>query len=171
MPSAEQAPEATDGGDYLEETLDVLADELWERIEKRYAPLEFERGPVRRLLAAIFGEGSVEHTGGPRERGADFICTREGPLGTPHTTAVQVKMWEGDLNAAALGQLERAHAEWPLITSGVVLTTAEREPADVAAARYKLEKELDIPIRVVLRRELLELLLRHLPDLAGIPAE
>ena len=62
---------------------------------------------MRRLLEAVFGEGAVNHTGGPSERGADFICSREGPLGTPETTAVQVKMWEGDLDAAALGQIER----------------------------------------------------------------
>ncbi len=74
-------------------------------------------------------------------------------------------MWEGDLDAAALEQLERARAEWPLVTSAVVLTTAEHEPDDVAAARGDLERKLDIPIWVVLRWDFLELFLRHLPDL------
>ncbi len=50
-------------------------------------------------------------------------------------------------------------------------TTAEHEPDDVATARGDLERELDIPFRVVLRRDFLELFLRHLPDLAVGPAE
>ncbi|MCP9490379.1 MAG: restriction endonuclease [Solirubrobacteraceae bacterium MAG38_C4-C5] len=167
LAAGDRPAEEAFSGDRLEEALGALAEALWQQLEWAYAPTSFERELVRRLLEVMFGEGAVDHTGGPAERGADFVCTHQDPLGTHHTVAVQVKMHAGDADPKALDQLARARAEYPLITSGVVLTTAEREPQEVAASRTALEQELGIPIRIILRRELLELFLRYLPELAS----
>lgn len=48
---------------------------------------------------------------------------------------------------------------------------AERVTPEFEAARAKLQKELGLPVRVILRRELLRLFIQHLPRLISAEAE
>jgi len=143
--------------------LDALASVLWEKLRHHYQSSEFET-PCRRLMERLFD--GVEKRAGSSEHGADFLCTHLDPLGTTHTVAVQVKMWEGGAGwERPLNQIREAHQSYPLVTSAIILTTATHEEPSFEQARFALEKELGIPVRTICRDELLRLFLRHLPEI------
>lgn len=101
-------------------------------------------------------------SGGSAERGADFVCTHLDPLGTQHTVAVQVKMHAGDADPRALDQLARARAEYPSSLRASSLRPPSASPGTWPPPGPNSEENLGIPIRMILRRELLELFLRYL---------
>ena len=155
------------GLDRLETILGALERHGWTQFRFHFMGAEFEK-PCVRLLEALYGEGNVEHTGGSSEKGADALCTHRDPLGVPHLVAVQIKMWTWDASwTRPLEQIKQAVDAYPGITAGVILSTSERVTAEFEAARQRLEQELGIPIRVVLRTALLRLFLQHLPKLVG----
>lgn len=158
---------AQSGEERLESAKDALKAHLWEQLERRFRGEEFER-PCGRLLDLLYEE--VEYTAGSGENGADFICSYSDGLGVPHNVAVQVKMWTDELGndlTAALEQLKRAYLYYPEITSGVVITTLEGIGGRSTLESESLSKELGIPIRIVSRDDLLDLFLRHLPDMTA----
>lgn len=169
--AAPQSQSNTAEVDRLESVLIELEAAGWKQFQFHFQGAEFEE-PCIRLLETLYGEENVEHTGGKNENGADAICTYRDPLGVPHRVAVQIKMWTWDTNwTRPLNQIRRAHQSYEGITSGVILSTSERVTPAFEAERTKLEKELGIPVRVVLRRELLRLFIQHLPKLAPLEAE
>ena len=100
------------------------------------------------------------------ERGADAICTYADPLGVVHRLAVQIKMWSWDADwTRPLDQLRQAYGAYDRITGGVILSTSERVSDRFEARRRDLETELHMPIRVILRSELIRLFVTHLPVL------
>ncbi len=162
-------------GPVEEDRLDTLLRELeaagWERFKFHFHGAKFE-APCVRLLETLYKEGNVEHTGGKNENGADAICTHVDPLGVTHRVAVQIKMWTGDASwTRPLQQIKQAAQSYEGITSGVILSTSEGVTPDFEAARQKLEKEIRLPIRVILRRELLRLFIQHLPALVSADAD
>lgn len=54
------------------------------------------------------------------------------------------------------------------ITAGVILSTSERVTERFEKARTDLEAEFRIPVRVLLREELVRLFLANLPRLAAV---
>jgi len=155
-------------GDRLFDVFSELRQAAWTQLDKRFNAGEFEREAIQRLLETMFGADGVQHTAGPRERGADFICQHTDALGSTHQIAVQVKKHTGTMgDDEALRQIGQARNEWPLVTSGVVLTTAERISDSVQAVRDELETQLNIPIQMILRDELMGLFIRYLPELAN----
>ncbi|MDC0750004.1 restriction endonuclease [Polyangium mundeleinium] len=160
-----------DEGDRLVALLGELEVAGWERFKFHFQGAEFE-APCVRLLETLYGEGNVEHTGGKNENGADAICTYRDPLGVPHRVAVQIKMWSWDTDwTRPLQQIKKACQSYEGITSGVILSTSERVTPGFETARTELQKELGLPVRVVLRRELLRLFIHHLPKLVSMEAE
>ncbi len=158
---------AQSGEERLESVKDALKAHLWKQLEQRFRGEEFE-GPCGRLLDLLYEE--VEHTAGTGENGADFICSYSDGLGVPHNVAVQVKMWtneRGNDLTEALEQLKRAYLYYPEITSAVVITTLEDTGGRSTRGSESLSKELGIPIRIVLRDDLLNLFLRHLPEMTA----
>jgi hypothetical protein len=157
--------------DRLADLLTSLEDHGWDRLKHHYQGAEFE-APCIRLLEALYGEGNVEHTGGKNERGADAICSYLDPLGVPHRVAVQIKMWTWEADwTRPLEQIRKAVDSYDGITAGVILSTSEKVTAKFEAERIKLEKKLGVPVRVLLRRDLLRLFMRHLPALVGDDAD
>lgn len=147
----------------LIDSVGQLRKTLCERIFHHWEGAQFEK-PIWALLTAIYGRDKVRKTAGSNERGADFLCFHDDPLGTTHTAAIQLKMYVELLQDLwPLQQIREAYSSYPGVTSGVVLTTAEREHDDFKAARSLLEQEIGIPVRVICRRELADLLLAHLP--------
>ena len=139
----------------------------WSEIIRQFHGSEFER-PCILLLESLYGEGNVEHTGGSSERGADAICTFTDPLGLVHRLAVQIKMWSWDADwIRPLEQIRQAYDAYDGITGGVILSTSERVTDRFETQRAQLEADLRIPVRVILRDELVRLFLAHLPRLAA----
>ena len=140
----------------------------WNEIVRLFHGAEFER-PCVLLLEALYGPGNVEHTGGSSERGADAICTFTDPLGIPHRLAVQIKMWSWDAAwTRPLEQIRQAYSAYEGITGGVILSTSERVTDEFEARRQEIEAELQIPVRVILRDELVRLFVGNLPNLATV---
>ena len=151
--------------DRLPKVLSAVEAATWEALQKQFHGAEFER-PCVLLLEALYGDGNVEHTGGSGERGADAIVTHEDPLGVSHRLAVQIKMWSWDADSTRpLDQIRQAYGDYEGITGGVILSTSERVSERFDEHRRKLEGELRIPIRVVLRQELVRLFVAHLPEI------
>ncbi len=152
----------------LPKVLESARQAAWAEILRQFHGAEFER-PCVLLLEALYGEGNVEHTGGIGERGADAICTFSDPLGINHRLAVQIKMWSWDADwTRPLEQVRQAHKAYEGITGGVILSTSERVTDRFESERQSLETELHIPIRVILRDELLSLFIANLPALAAV---
>jgi len=155
----------------LRNAVERLQGTLWDAFREAFEGKRFE-GPCVLLLKRLFGADNVEYTAGPTERGADAVCTYQDPLGCTHTVVVQVKMWEHEAySLVPFEQIREAVENYPNVTSGVVLTTTHGSGAEFDEARERTEQELGIPLRVIHREELLQLFLRHLPDmLVGDPA-
>ena len=139
----------------------AIKDGLWDKFQG----VEFEK-PVKMLLDRIYGEGNVETHAGRTERGADFVCSFTDGLGIQHNVAVQVKMWEGTVAShVPLDQIRCAHENYEKIGAGVVLTMAEDFAADFMDRKEALERELSIPIHLLSSKEVVDLFMKHLPDL------
>lgn len=152
----------------LPQVLTSAEEAAWKEILRQFHGAEFER-PCIMLLEALYGEGNVEHTGGRSEQGADAICTYTDPLGIVHRAAVQIKMWSWDADwTRPLDQIRQAQSAYEGITAGVILSTSERVSDRFEQARADLEAELRIPIRVLLREELVRLFLANLPRLSAV---
>lgn len=150
--------------DHLRDLLASLRHRLWDELEKRFHGADFE-GPVRRLLEKVYG-GEVEHTGGRGERGADLICRFADDLGVEYSVVIQVKMWggEGDISPA-LQQIETACEYYPEVSAGVVLTTLESLADETEEQVEEARSRLDRPILVLMREDVLDLFLKHIPDI------
>ena len=144
---------------------ELAATAIEEGLRDRFEGAEFEK-PVKMLLDRIYGEGTVETHAGPREHGADFVFSYTDRLRIQHKAAVQVKMFR-DTAASLdpLDQIRRAHGNYEGIDEGIVLTMAEDFEEDFMAKREDLEKELSIPIHLLSSKEVVDLFMKHLPDL------
>ena len=88
----------------------------------------------------------------------------------PIDGAIQVKTWTDELGndlTATLEQLKRAYLCYPEIISAVLITTLEDTGGRSTLGSESLSKELGIPVRIVLRDDLLNLFLRHLPEMTA----
>ena len=144
---------------------ELAATAIKNELRDRFQAAEFEK-PIKMLLDRIYGEGNVERHAGPRERGADFVCSSTDGLGVQHSVAVQVKMFRGTVASLdPLDQIRRAHENYEKISAGVVLTMAEDFAEDFMARKEALERELSIPIHLLSSKEVVDLFMKHLPDL------
>jgi len=164
---AAQAPsEVPAEVDRLAAVMDAMSDAALNALLSRYQGAEFER-PVQRLMEAIFG-GQVERTAGPSEHGADLICRYQDALGTDHAAAVQIKMWTGqpwdELNRA-IEQVRQAYGWYEGITSGIILTLLDELAESTQARVADVAADLHIPIRVLVKRDVAQLFMQHLPTL------
>lgn len=142
---------------------EALGTELWSRLEGSFRGERFE-GPVKKVLEHVYDD--VEHVGGRSEKGADLLCSFHDDLGFHYRVAVQVKMWDGEGDVSgALGQIRRACKEHENISAGLVLTTLTSLTDGTEEAREQLEGELNRPIAIMLRDEVVDLFLRHIPDI------
>ena len=154
-------------GERLASVQKCAAAAIEDELRKKFHGAEFEK-PVEWLLRRIYEK--VERPAGPNERGADFICSAMDGLGIELKVAVQVKMWEGTATwHQPLDQIRRAYESYedPKISAGVVLAMVNNFEKDFEEARDRLETELEIPIRLMHKEDVVNLFMEHLPDLAG----
>jgi hypothetical protein len=129
----------------------------WAEFARHFSGAELEE-PIAEVLEALYRR--VERRGGPTEFGADLVCESVDPLGVPSRVAVQVKMWSGvAADTSPIEQLARSFEALPGITAGVVMTTADSCSADFIAAAKSLQQQAAIPVRVLTRDAVLNLIL------------
>ena len=139
----------------------AMRDAAWENIRQRYKGAEFEQ-LVLRLFQKIYAPGRVEHWGGPGEKGADLIVFVQDQLGLEYKIAVQVKLYDGQIDDLhALDQVALAR-DAHRVDGGVVVTTANETSKQFDSHREQLEAKLGIDIRVITRDELVQLVMTHL---------
>lgn len=136
-----------------------------EALLRQYRNADFEQ-PIRALLEVLY-PGSVRHTAGPAENGADFMVEHTDPLGLTLNVVVQVKAWKGTVDAEALDhglrQLERRIvAEAGNVDLAVLITLADELPADLDERIALAESRSAVSTRVIDRAATLELLLSNL---------
>lgn len=142
-----------------------LTEQLWGHLHSEFQSAEFEK-PCFRLLQALYE--SVDHTAGVKERGADFICGYSDGLGIPHRVVVQVKMWEGEGKLdRPIEQIRQACLNYDAITSAAIFTTLDAVDESSEHHIKQLSKELGIPVKLLLKDEVLELFLQHLPEMTS----
>lgn len=154
-----------------EQRLDLFAEKLraqsYALIDQVFGGVELEHLVVRMLRAryrSSHPQAQVIHKGGPAEHGIDVLIKLPDPLGVDLEIGVQVKKHDGhEWSEHSLTQLRHAREHWG-IHAGVVITTAEATTKAFDAACNELQDELKIPIRVIVRDELVDMVLAHLGD-------
>ncbi len=163
----------TDGEDLSKPTEEIekilgiyskISETLESELRYHYHGSEFEV-PMKKLLEKIYQ--NVEQRAGPREKGADFICSFKDGLGVPYKIAVQVKMWEGQADwTRPLEQIEEAYNNYEEVSAGVVIMTSESFSKGFEEKKTELEKKLNIPIVLIDKRMLANVLLKYFPEFA-----
>ncbi|WP_417913261.1 restriction endonuclease [Candidatus Electronema sp. TJ] len=138
-----------------------LQDELASQLDQHFQASEWEE-PIKTVLSQLYPGVNVRWTGGPYEYGADIVLQIENFFGEiPWLIVVQVKNYTGEINETVLGQIKEAHecySKEGKIILGVIMTTAESKTIAFDNAKYDLEKELGIPIELILRQKLIEIM-------------
>ena len=147
-----------------------LEEELLSNFSKRFGAAEWEK-VIAKALENLYPGSVVKPTGGPNEQGADIVLEIPNwidPQGGPWKVLVQVKNYEGEMGPEAIGQLEQAFHAYseegsrePVLLLAV-LTTAEKASEEAREAAMTLEQKLKVPVRIVLREDLKELLAKGL---------
>lgn len=150
------------GAERLASIRQKLKKQLWEHIDHGFQGSEFEE-VCETLLKQIYE--NVERTAGPKERGADFICDSTDGLKISYRVAIQVKKWSGESDLShPLAQIKEAYSNYEGITSAAIITTLESIDEAAESAVRNLSDELHIPINVLLKEDVLDLLMRSLDE-------
>jgi hypothetical protein len=150
-------------GGELTRAIDTLATTLGSRLSGAIQGAEWEF-VLQKALAALPGEVTVQHTGGPSERGADLEIHIPNPFapGRSWVVAVQVKDYDWQVGAYVAAQLEQAivsrrEGENQLIA--VVLASTRAAPSsELEAAMQDLSKRHGVPVTCCHGQELMRLL-------------
>jgi len=150
-----------------------LSKKVEKELEHNFYASEFEE-PVEKLLKKIYkdegGTGSnkerVKRKAGPKEKGADFICSFTDGLGITYNVAVQVKMWKGEArDLRPLNQIEDAYDNHVNISAGVVIMMQDSLSDDFKKKKIELEKKLHIPIEIIDKKRLIDIFLKYIPEI------
>ena len=139
----------------------MLQGELGLELDKRFRAAEWEE-PIINALKKLYQNADVNGVGGPQEHGADIIVTIPNYFDAlPWLIIIQVKNYTGEIDTQVLDQLRTAYNKYGTdgkVLSLVAMTTADKASADFTKAREELSTELDIPVSLILRKNLLEIM-------------
>jgi hypothetical protein len=145
----------------LSHAVDALRERLGPELDSRFQAAEWEE-PIKMVLQRLYPEADVRWVAGPREAGADVIVQIPNRFGElPWLIVVQVKNYQGEIGPAVLMQLRSAHNRYSKegkLLCLVVMTTAEKASADWRKTADELSTELDVPVELVLREKMMEIL-------------
>lgn len=138
-------------------------EELENELKARFQAAEWEE-PIVQALKRLYPEAEVAWVAGSQEEGADvvvYIPDYFSEDGGSWVIPVQVKSYTGEIGVSVVDQLRSAfnhYSQEGRVLSLVVMTTAERASKELQEAAAALSGELGVPIRLVLREKLLNLL-------------
>jgi hypothetical protein len=148
----------------LSQANNTLREAFAEGLARNFRAAEWEE-PIVRAMRGLFGVPAAEisWTGGAGEHGADLVIN----LGSPFSDStwkilIQVKNYDGAIaDPTALQQLRQAYqyygAQAPVLEL-VVMTTATTEDENFQKNRQELANELGVPVVIILRDRLIELM-------------
>lgn len=158
----EEVGKPESGAERLASIRRELKRQLGEHLDRGFQGGEFEE-VCETLLMQLYE--NVERTAGPLERGADFICDSTDGLKISHRVAVQVKKWSGKSDLShPLAQIKEAYSNYEGVTSAAIITTLESITESAESAVRDISEELHIPINVLLKEDVLDLLMRSLDE-------
>jgi len=140
---------------------DVLRTRLESEMDARFQAAEWEE-PIKKVLGNLYPGADVRWVGGPQEYGADVIVQIPNHFGgLPWMILVQVKNYIGEIGTAVLAQLRVAYDRYSKdgkLLSLVVMTTAEKTSSGFIEAAAALSNELNIPVEMVLRKNMMKII-------------
>lgn len=144
----------------------VLCDSLAIQLDSKFQASEWEE-PILTVLKRLYPGLHPRWTAGAQEQGADIIIQIPNHFGgVPWLILIQVKNYTGEIGKAVLSQIKQAYDYYSKegkILMGVIMTTAEKESEDFIREKENLENELNIPIKLVLRKHLIDIMSEGLP--------
>jgi len=145
----------------LSHAAQLLQERLGSELDARFQAAEWEE-PIVLVLKNLYPGADVRWVAGRQENGADVVIQIPNHFGgLPWLIVVQVKNYTGEIGPAVLEQLNTAHRCYSTegrILSLVIMTTADQISADLSEGCHRLEAELNIPVKVVLRKEMMKTL-------------
>jgi hypothetical protein len=145
----------------LSRAADVLQERLGLELDKGFQAAEWEE-PIKRVLENLYPSADVRWVAGRSENGADIIVQLTNHFGgPPWLMVVQVKNYTGEIGPPVLQQLRTAYKKYS--TEGkilvlVAMTTAEKLSVGLTENINELEKELGVPVEIVLRKKMMQMM-------------
>ncbi len=142
---------------------ETLYTELALQLDRAFQAAEWEF-PIVEALKRLYPGAEVKWTGGPTEHGADAVIVipnRFGGIGGDWLIVVQVKNYVGQIASNSLQQIAQAFDKYGKegqVIGGVLATTADVAALDFEDARKALEASHRIPVRILLKGDLIALL-------------
>jgi hypothetical protein len=148
----------------LSQAKKTLREAFAEGLARNFGAAEWEE-PIVRAMQRLYGGPAAEilWTGGADEHGADLVINLVSPFSdSKWQILIQVKNYDGEIaDPMALQQLRQAYqyygAQAPVLEL-VVMTTATTENETFQRQRQELANELGVPVVIILRDRLIELM-------------
>ena len=145
----------------LTKAIDALQEELAAQLDCKFQAAEWEE-PISTVMEQLYPSSNIRWTGGVNEHGADIVIEIPNYFGEiPWLIVVQVKNYTGEIGSDVLHQIREAYNHYGKegkIISGVILTTAESRLESFDQDKRLLEKEIGIPIELILRKKLIKIM-------------
>lgn len=145
----------------LAQAAEVLQEELGKGLNSKFQAAEWEE-PIKVVMGNLYPGANIRWVGGPSEMGADVIVEVPDYFGgSPWLVIIQVKNYTGTIGHDVLAQIKTAHDHYSKegrILQLVVMTTAEETSKGYLESSQSLERELGVPVKVVLKKQMMKIM-------------
>ncbi len=145
----------------LAHAAEVLQEKLGKELNSRFQAAEWEE-PIKVVMGNLYPGANIRWVGGPSEMGADVIIEVPDCFGgSPWLVIIQVKNYTGTIGHEVLAQIKTAHDHYSKegrILQLVVMTTADETAKGYLESSQALEKELGVPVKVVLKKQMMKIM-------------
>jgi hypothetical protein len=159
--SSGEARLETAWGTALFHAAEALQEKLGKELDTKFQAAEWEE-PIKVIMANLYPGGNIRWVGGRNEMGADVIVEIPDYFsGSPWLIIIQVKNYTGKIGRDVLKQIKTAHSYYSKegrILQLVVMTTADEAAKEYLESSYSLEKEIGVPIKLILKKQMMKIL-------------
>jgi len=145
----------------LVQASEVLQERLGKELNSKFQAAEWEE-PIKVVMGNLYPGANIRWVAGRSEMGADVIVEVPDYFGgSPWQVIIQVKNYTGTINEDVLQQIKMAHDHYSKegrILQLVVMTTADEASKGYLEGSQSMEKELGVPIRVVLKKQMMQIM-------------
>lgn len=145
----------------LAHAAEALLEKLGEELNSKFQAAEWEE-PIKVVMGNLYPGANIRWVGGPSEMGADVIIEVPDCFGgSPWLVIIQVKNYTGSIGKDVLTQIKTAYDHYSKegrILQLIVMTTADETANGYLESSQSLEKEIGVPIKVVLRKQMMKIM-------------